>query len=49
VLGQSIDALQHLAERSGAGQDAPDSELDHLLELLRLNSFDDFRLAPAET
>ncbi|MFM0523274.1 MerR family transcriptional regulator [Caballeronia jiangsuensis] len=45
VLGQSIDALQHLAESSGVGQDAPDSELDHLLELLRLNSFDDFRFA----
>jgi DNA-binding transcriptional MerR regulator len=45
VLGQSIDALQHLAESSGVGQDAPDSELDHLLELLRLNSSDDFRFA----
>lgn len=43
VLGQSIDTLQHLAESSGIGQDAPDAELDHLLSLLRASKYDDFR------
>ncbi len=43
VLPQSIEVLQQLAESSGVGQDAPDSELDRLLELLRQSRFDDFR------
>lgn len=43
VLPQSIEMLQQLAESSGVGQDAPDSELDRLLELLRLSHYDDFR------
>ncbi|WP_250528675.1 MerR family transcriptional regulator [Caballeronia sp. ATUFL_F1_KS4A] len=43
VLGQSIDALQQLAESSGVGQDAPDAELDHLISLLRAGAYDDFR------
>jgi MerR family transcriptional regulator, light-induced transcriptional regulator len=43
VLGQSIDALQALAETSGVGQDAPDAQLDHLVNLLREGAYDDFR------
>jgi MerR family transcriptional regulator, light-induced transcriptional regulator len=43
VLGQSIDTLQALAESSGVGQDAPDVELDHLVQLLREGAYDDFR------
>jgi MerR family transcriptional regulator, light-induced transcriptional regulator len=43
VLAQSIEALQHLAESSGIGQDAPDVELDQLIALLRAGAFEDFR------
>jgi methylmalonyl-CoA mutase cobalamin-binding subunit len=43
VLGQSIDVLQHLAESSGVGQDAPDAELDYLISLLRASAYDGFR------
>jgi DNA-binding transcriptional MerR regulator/methylmalonyl-CoA mutase cobalamin-binding subunit len=43
VLPQSIAALQQLAEASGVGQDAPDVELDRLVELLRVGRYDDFR------
>ncbi len=43
VLPQSIERLQQLAEDSGVGQDAPDVELDRLVELLRVGRYDDFR------
>ena len=43
VLPQSIVQLQQLAEDSGIGQDAPDVELDRLVELLRVGRYDDFR------
>jgi len=43
VLPQSIARLQQLAEDSGVGQDAPDVELDRLVELLRVGRYDDFR------
>ncbi|SAK46067.1 MerR family transcriptional regulator [Caballeronia temeraria] len=43
VLAQPVDILQHLAESSGVGQDAPDAELDHLISLLRTSAFDEFR------
>jgi MerR family transcriptional regulator, light-induced transcriptional regulator len=43
VLPQSIVRLQQLAEDSGIGQDAPDLELDRLVELLRVGHYDDFR------
>jgi DNA-binding transcriptional MerR regulator len=43
VLPQSITRLQQLAEDSGVGQDAPDVELDWLVELLRVGRYDDFR------
>ena len=43
VLPQSITRLQQLAEDSGVGQDAPDVELDRLVELLRVGRYDDFR------
>jgi MerR family transcriptional regulator, light-induced transcriptional regulator len=43
VLVQSIDALRELAESSGIGQDAPDAELDQLLELLRTGQYEEFR------
>ncbi len=43
VLPQSIALLQQLAEDSGIGQDAPDVELDRLVELLRVGRYDDFR------
>jgi len=43
VLAQSIEVLQQLAESSGVGQDAPDTELDHLVALLRAGAYDDFR------
>lgn len=43
VLPQSIGMLQQLAEASGVGQDAPDKELDRLLEMLRQSRYDDFR------
>jgi methanogenic corrinoid protein MtbC1 len=43
VLPQSIALLQQLAEDSGVGQDAPDVELDKMVELLRSGRYDDFR------
>src|SRR5580698_3552737 len=43
ILPQSIAVLQHMAQESGVGQDAPDVELDKLVELLRLGRYDDFR------
>jgi MerR family transcriptional regulator, light-induced transcriptional regulator len=43
VLPQSIERLQQLAEDSGVGQDAPDAELDRLVEMLRVGRYDDFR------
>ena len=43
VLPQSITQLQQMAEDSGVGQDAPDVELDRLVELLRVGRYDDFR------
>ncbi|AET87983.1 putative transcriptional regulator, MerR family [Burkholderia sp. YI23] len=43
VLAQPIDLLQHLAESSGVGQDAPDAELDHLVSLLRKSAYEEFR------
>lgn len=43
VLVQSIEALQELAQVSGVGQDAPDAELDHLVQLLREGNYDEFR------
>jgi MerR family transcriptional regulator, light-induced transcriptional regulator len=43
VLPQSIARLQQLAEESGVGVDAPDTELDRLVELLRVGRYDDFR------
>ena len=43
VLAQPIDVLQHLAESSGVGQDAPDAELDHLISLLRASAYEEFR------
>lgn len=43
VLPQSIARLRQLAEDSGVGQDAPDVELDRLVELLRVGRYDDFR------
>jgi DNA-binding transcriptional MerR regulator/methylmalonyl-CoA mutase cobalamin-binding subunit len=43
VLAQPIETLQQLAESSGIGQDAPDAELDHLVELLRASAYDAFR------
>ena len=43
VLPQSIARLQQLAEDSGVGQDAPDAQLDRLVELLRVGRYDDFR------
>lgn len=43
VLPQSIALLQQLAEDSGVGQDAPDIELDKMVELLRSGRYDDFR------
>jgi MerR family transcriptional regulator, light-induced transcriptional regulator len=43
VLAQSIEALQHLAESSGIGQDAPDADLDRLLVLLKTGAYEDFR------
>jgi DNA-binding transcriptional MerR regulator/methylmalonyl-CoA mutase cobalamin-binding subunit len=43
VLPLSISRLQQLAEDSGVGQDAPDVELDRLVELLRGSRYDDFR------
>ena len=43
VLPRSIAQLQQLAEDSGVGQDAPDVELDRLVELLRVGRYDDFR------
>src|SRR6478735_9507908 len=39
VLAQSIEVLQHLAESSGVGQDAPDAELDYLISLLRASAY----------
>jgi MerR family transcriptional regulator, light-induced transcriptional regulator len=43
VLAQPIDALQHLAESSGVGQDAPDAELDQFIGLLRAGKYEEFR------
>ena len=43
VLPQSIARLQQLAEDSGVGQDAPDAQLDRLVELLRVGRYVDFR------
>ncbi|WP_244814586.1 MerR family transcriptional regulator [Caballeronia sp. Lep1P3] len=43
VLAQPIETLQHLAESSGVGQDAPDAELDQLVALLRNGAYEDFR------
>jgi MerR family transcriptional regulator, light-induced transcriptional regulator len=43
VLAQPIETLQHLAESSGIGQDAPDAELDHMIALLRAGNYEDFR------
>ncbi|SAL57166.1 MerR family transcriptional regulator [Caballeronia arvi] len=43
VLAQPVDMLQHLAESSGVGQDAPDAELDHLISLLRRSAYEEFR------
>jgi MerR family transcriptional regulator, light-induced transcriptional regulator len=43
VLPLTSTVLQHMAQESGVGQDAPDAELDKLVELLRLGRYDDFR------
>lgn len=43
VLPQTIEHLQQMAEDSGVGQDAPDHELDRLVEMLRQSEYDDFR------
>jgi DNA-binding transcriptional MerR regulator/methylmalonyl-CoA mutase cobalamin-binding subunit len=43
VLAHSIETLQQLAQESGVGQDAPDTELDRLVRLLRTGAYDDFR------
>ncbi|WP_425266856.1 MerR family transcriptional regulator [Caballeronia pedi] len=45
VLGQPMNVLQHLAQSSGVGRDAPDAELDRLISLLRAGAHDDFRIA----
>jgi DNA-binding transcriptional MerR regulator/methylmalonyl-CoA mutase cobalamin-binding subunit len=43
VLPQSIELLEQMGDDSGVGHDAPDHELDRLVEMLRQGLYDDFR------
>jgi DNA-binding transcriptional MerR regulator/methylmalonyl-CoA mutase cobalamin-binding subunit len=43
VLPKSIELLQQMGDDSGVGHDAPDHELDRLVEMLRQGLYDDFQ------